>query len=375
MFWALAILLAAVVVFVLVRPLLSSAPEAAGGPHAGDLAVYRDQLAELEADAARGTLGADDAAGARIEISRRMLAADALSPALPVRSAVRKPAVVAAALGVPLLAFGLYLQNGFPGMPDQPRSARTGIGVEKAEVGDLVARVEKRLADKPDDGAGWDVIGPVYMKQERYPEAVNAFARVLLLLGETPSRLYGLAEAHIKAGDGVVNDVAREAYARILKLKPDAVEPRFWLAMAQEQDGKTKEAAAAYRALIDSAPPDAPWRGFVLERLVALSGAAPGTPSPPREKGPTADAMKAAGQMTPEARAEMIAGMVAGLETRLAADGRDAGGWQRLIRAYVVLGNNEKAALALRNARKALAAQPADLAAVNEMAKDAGLAP
>lgn len=69
----------------------------------------------------------------------------------------------------------------------------------------------------------------------------------------------------------------------------------------------------------------------------------------------------------------MIAGMVEGLAARLAENGADAAGWQRLIRAYIVLGDKEKAATALGQARKALASDPAGLAATEAAARQLGL--
>jgi cytochrome c-type biogenesis protein CcmH len=374
-FWAVAAALAAVVAFIVARPLRAPAADIATdtvNDAASDLAVYRDQLAELDSEAARGLVPAEDAAAARLEISRRLLArADketAQSPQGRPASAMPLLAPVLAAVGVPLIGLGFYLLSGVPSMPDKPRAGRVNVAVEKADIGELIARVEQRIIDMPEDGRGWEVIAPVYMKQNRFVDAVRAYSNAIRLLGETVPRLAGLAEAHIKAANGVINDAAKDAYNRILALEPGRIEPRFWLAMALEQDGQMKQAAAAYRALLAGAPADAPWRQPVLERLAVVDPS-----STPTARGPTADDVAAAGQMTPEARTQMIAGMVAGLEQRLAGDGRDAEGWQKLIRAYMVMGNKDKARAALRNAQAALAGNKAGLAAVNAAAKELGV--
>jgi cytochrome c-type biogenesis protein CcmH len=379
-FWALAAALAAGVTFIVTRPLRAPAVRAENPPSvsndaASDLAVYRDQLAELDHEAARGVLSAEDVAAARLEISRRMLARADQDTAPPLQAAAMPAlAPLLAAVGVPLFGLGFYLLSGLPSMPDQPRAGRTNVAVEKADVGQLIARVEQRIAEAPDDGRGWEVIAPVYLKQGRFVDAILAYNNAIRLLGETVPRLAGLAEAHIKAANGVINDPAKATYNRILALEPGRVEPRFWLAMALEQDGQLKQAAAAYRALLETAPADAPWRQPVRERLAVVdpSSKAPPAPAmPPR--GPTADDVAAAGQMTPEARTQMIAGMVAGLEQRLAGDGRDADGWQKLIRAYMVMGNKDKARIALRNAQAALTGNKGGLAAVNAAAKELGV--
>lgn len=379
-FWALAAVLAAGVTFLVTRPLRAPAITLENSPSVNndavsDLAVYRDQLAEIDLEAGRGALSAEDAAAARLEISRRMLARADRETTIPL-STGKVPALapLLAAVGVPLLGLGFYLWSGVPWMPDQPRSARLEASTEQADVSQLISRVEERIAKTPDDGRGWDVIAPVYLKQARFADAVRAYENAVRLLGDSVPRLSGLAEAQIKAANGVVTDAAKASFNRVLAIEPTRIEPRFWLALALEQDGKLKEAATAYRALLDSAPADAPWRAPVLERLAAVDPTqAKQLPPPKPERGPTADDMAAAGQMTPEARTQMIAGMVAGLEQRLASDGRDADGWQKLIRAYVVMGNKDKARAALRNAQAALTGNKDGLAAVNAAAKELGV--
>jgi cytochrome c-type biogenesis protein CcmH len=374
-FWVIAAALVAAVVMIIIRP-LRAPPPAAVSDTAGDLAVYRDQLAELDTEVARGLLQPEDAEAAKTEISRRMLArADIATVAPAATSAAPRLAAIIAAVGVPLVGLSFYLTSGVPGLPDQPRSGRVAAPVETASVAELIARVEQRIIDQPEDGRGWEVIAPVYMKQQRYADAARAYGNAIRLLGETVPRLAGMGEAHIKAANGVISDVAREAYTRILKLDPGRIEPRFWLAMALEQDGQLAQAAAAYRALLAEAAADAPWRTPVLERLAVVdpASAAKAAPGQLTARGPSASDVAAAQQMTPEARAEMISGMVAGLEQRLARDGSDVDGWQKLIRAHMVLGDKTRANQALRNAKQALAKNASGLAAVLAAAKALGI--
>jgi cytochrome c-type biogenesis protein CcmH len=381
-FWVLAAALAAVVTYLVTRPLRAPAATHEALPRvahdaASDLAVYRDQLTELESEVTRGVLSVEEAAAARLEISRRMLARaeqDIVSPVQTGKLPAFAPSL--AAVGVPLFGLGFYLLSGVPSMPDQPRSARLDMPVEQSDVSQLIGRVEQRIAQAPEDGRGWDVIAPVYLKQARFADAVRAYDNAIRLLGENVPRLSGLAEAHIKVANGVITDTARATYRRILVLDPGRIEPRFWLALALEQDGKRHEAAAAYRAMLASAPADAPWRAPVLERLAVvdpMTGKPTPPPTPKSDRGPTAADITAAGQLSAEARTQMITGMVAGLEQRLAGDGRDADGWQKLIRAYAILGNKDKARAALRNAQIALTDNKDGLAAINAAAKELGV--
>lgn len=369
--WVLCALVTVATVLALLRP-LSRKPAEMASADAPEVAIYKQQLSEIDADLARGLIAPAEAKAARIEVSRRLLAAvpdgsTAAAPRLAAGVASTRNVVAAA---VPLLAIGLYLGLGSPGMRDQPHAARvTALQSGQPTIEELVAMVEARLRAHPEDGQGWEAIAPVYMRQQRFADAAVAFERALRLLGEHPRRLAGHAEARIFADGGVVGEAARQSLERLLALNPQSTEARFWLAMAKEQDGKLEAAAADFRAMLAQAPQDVPWRGMVEERLgevmAKIKGEAPRGPSP-------AD-IAAAQAMPKDAQAKMIEDMVAGLADRLSKDGRDPAGWERLIRAYIVLGRREDALKALAAARKALAEDAAALAKVNRAASGMGL--
>ena len=344
----------------------------------GALAVYRHQLDEIEDERARGLVDDGEAAGARVEVSRRLLASadrmDAQSPPPPLPESKRATVALATAAAIPLLTLALYLTHGSPGLPSFPATARTQMPIERAQISDLVAKVEARLREHPEDGDGWDVIAPVYYKLERFRDAANAYARAARLKGETVRRLAGLAELAVLAADGIVTEEARAAYERILALEPGRPEPRFWLALAKEQDGKLEPALSDYRALLSDAPADAPWRAAVESRIADVGRRIAGVDKPdPRAPGPSAEDVAAAEKLSPQDRAKMIAGMVDGLAERLKRDGRDLAGWQRLINAYAVLGRSQDARTALAEARKNFPADAAAQAALAALAKTLGL--
>jgi cytochrome c-type biogenesis protein CcmH len=171
--------------------------------------------------------------------------------------------------------------------------------------------------------------------------------------------LAGLAEASIFAKDGIVTDEARTAYERILKLEPGRIEPRFWLAMAKEQDGRLSGALAEYAALLKEAPPDAPYRAALDTRIKEVSARMNGTAASasPKDRaeeqtGPSAADIEAAAKLSPERRDQMIAGMVDRLAQRLKSDGKDLPGWLRLVKAYSAMGRQDDARAALADARR-----------------------
>lgn len=388
--WLVFALMSAGVVIMLLHPLLgrqSSAVQAADA----SAAVYQDQLSEIEAEAQRGLVGKDEAEAARREIARRLLAvhsADRPEPAVATSSGRRSPlsmmlAILTGVL-IPVAAVAIYLQTGAPGLPAQPIAARRMAPPLEPEMAKLIAAVEQRLRDNPEDGRGWDVIAPVYLRIARYTEAANAFRKAAALLGDNPRRLAGLAEATMLAGNGRVSTDVRETLAKLLQLDPGHEQARFWLAFGLEQDGRPAEAAADYEKLLADAPADAPWRAMVSERLAAARAAQEVKPtsdgggqgqiaSAPPTTGLTAAEIAAAERMDPADRQKMVDGMVTGLAERLEKDGRDLAGWERLIRALTVLGRNEEAVAALGRARQSLADEPKALATLADLAKSLGL--
>ncbi|MGE0764908.1 MAG: c-type cytochrome biogenesis protein CcmI [Hyphomicrobiaceae bacterium] len=412
--WVVFAVMSAGVVVGLLHPLLTRRARETADQSAAT-AVYRDQLAEIDAEARRGLIGPDEAEAARREISRRILAS---VPAIedhsygPQRAEGtnalahqrRRTSVAAAtALLLPVASLAVYLQIGSPGTPTQPIASRRSAPPANAEMAKLVTAVEERLKSHPDDSRGWDVIAPVYLRLGRHADAAFAYARALHLSGDSSRRLAGLAEAAMLRDNGRVGDEAKSALNRLLKLEPGHVQARFWLAFAKEQEGDLAAAATDYSNLIADAPPDAEWRPMLEERIAAVrtalrsDGRAPRSSAPPpvpgvassaaqgstqsarpspsasTEGGPTSADISAAARLSPADRQAMIDGMVSGLAARLEKDGRDLEGWRKLIRALAVLGRKDEAVAALGRARKSLADEPQALASLADLATSLGL--
>jgi cytochrome c-type biogenesis protein CcmH len=281
---------------------------------------------------------------------------------------------MAVAVLVPLLTLALYLTQGSPSQPAYPMAGRAQFPLEQANVAELIAKVEARLRDHPEDGQGWDVIAPIYYKLGRFREAAAAYANAARIEGETVRRLAGFAEASVLAADGVVGEEARLAFENILKVEPGRPEPRFWLTLAKEQDGKLADALADYKILLSEAPADAPWREAVAGRIAEVSRRLSVAAKPePRGPAPSAADVAAAEKLAPEDRGRMIAQMVDGLAERLNRDGRDLAGWLRLVNAYAVLDRKEDARAALARARQHFPADEKALAELAALAKSLGL--
>ncbi|MER9397412.1 c-type cytochrome biogenesis protein CcmI [Mesorhizobium sp. M0615] len=348
LFWVIAAILTLGASLTVLLPLTSGGTDApTSSDH--DLEVYRDQLAELERDAARGLIQPAEAEEARAEIARRILrlgnAGQADAATLQQPSKAARLVATSAVLMVPLLSWGMYSQLGSPDLPSQPLAERLAKNPADSSVDELVARAEAHLAANPGDGRGWDVLAPIYLRLQRFPDAVTAYRNAIRLDGDTAAREAGLGEAIANAAGGIVSADAQSAFEQALKLDPANAKASFYLAMALAQEGRIPEATTAWQKMLDSLPQDSPWRGAVQQALAeaANRSVASGEPA----KGPDAAAVDAASSMAPRDRQAMIETMVAGLDEKLRQNPRDTEGWMRLIRSYVVLGKADQARDAL----------------------------
>lgn len=375
LFWIIVALLMAIVLPVVLLPLLrsSNSDEADG---AADVAVYKDQLSEIAADLERGLIGSEEAQAARTEISRRLLKQSTAGGGnsvggKPQSDGLARAMLLVTAVFIPLAAVVLYLTKGSPSLPGQPYAARISTSNPTSRLDVLVARAESRLRANPKDGMGWDVLAPIYLRQRRFDRAAEAYARAMDLMGESPKRLSGLAAARVSLDNGVVSEGTKKLFQRLLVLQPGRADAQFWLAKALEQDGKLADAAAAYRKMLKDAPEEAAWRGMVEGQLAQLQQRLNGGSGGPSgsavakgnkqsgpavaggdDRGPSAADVVAAKNMSAGDRSKMIDQMVANLAERLKNNGKDLPGWQKLVRAYVVLGKNGEAKQALKEARK-----------------------
>ncbi|MFO1088288.1 MAG: c-type cytochrome biogenesis protein CcmI [Hyphomicrobiales bacterium] len=338
----------AVVLAALLWPVLKRRDGVALGEY--DLAVYRDQLAELDRDEAAGLISKADAEGARNEIRRRMLTvrSDAADLASPASSASHRTLAALLVVLVPAAAFGIYLVNGKPALPSVPLADRLEHAVERGDFPAMVAKVEKHLAENPNDAHGWMVIAPSYTRLGRDADAAAAYAKIIELSGPTPELLSNLGESLMAANDGLVSAEARSAFDQALKIDPKFPKARFYRTLAEEQAGNTQVALDGWKALLADAPADAPYKAAVEERIAALSKPGAQAAAKGGDIAPALPPEAAALQNMPADQQQlMIRAMVDKLDERLQKDGSDLDGWLRLARARMVLGERDRAVAAL----------------------------
>ncbi|MEL6978117.1 MAG: c-type cytochrome biogenesis protein CcmI [Pseudomonadota bacterium] len=412
-FWILAALLTAAAVVLAAWPLWAG--RRAAPPNAAhDVSVYKAQLAEVDRDLARGVITAAEAEGAKREIARRLLAADeALAGAQSFPTATPEAARLGLiAIAGPLVAVGVavYLVIGAPLQPDRPFADRD-LAAERIEMlmtqadaeaearasglpepapldeetAELIERMKATLAERPGEPRGRILLAEAYTRLGRPAEAWPRYAEAIRLLGnEAEPRLFAaMGDAMVQAAGGYVSREAEAAFTR----GGAFLISQYMLGAADAQRRDYRRAFARWTSLYQDAlsEPFAPMLKAQIERIAPAVGeqavaAAARLPDPrPPEMlaeaegapGPNQEQIAAAAEMSEEARAEMIDGMVAGLAARLENDPSDLGGWIRLIRAYGVLGREDARAAALASARDAFAEDEAALAQLDAAARAA----
>ena len=320
-----------------------------------NLAVYRDQLAEIDRDLARGVLAAEHAEAARAEIARRILALKPGAGETDPGRAARVAATVAILL-VPIAAWLLYGKLGAPSVPDQPFAERAAGSTATAaanpahiDMNEALAKLGAHLKAHPEDLTGWLLLGRSELGLGHYQEAVEAYRHAVDLSGRRADIAGDWGEAQVLAAGGTVTAAAREAFTAGLDNPETAPRSRYYLALARMQQGDARGALAAWVDLAAEAPADADWLPLVRQRIAeaaktlgidpATLRGATGAPADPA----VAAAAKAAANASPEERQAMILAMVDKLAARLQSQPDDVDGWARLGRSYMVLNLPDKA--------------------------------
>lgn len=405
-FWILSAAMAVLVVIVLARALTRGAALETKAAAEYDLRVYRDQLAEVERDVKRGVVPPEDAARVRTEISRRILAAD--TAAQSGESDAQGPrGIVIGAVALVLVAgsLALYARMGQPGYGDLALADRIAFAAEvrenrpaqqvavdslPPELGTpnlseasaaLLKRLRETVASRGDDLQGYQLLAQTEANLGNYTEAAKAQAEVLRLLGEkaTAQDLGDYGELMVLAAGGYVSPEAEAVLREVLSRDREDGRARYFIGLMLLQTGRPDQTFRLWDGLLRRGPEDAPWINAIKAQIMdvsVLAGVDYTLPQigPGARKGPTADDIEAASEMTTADRMEMIGGMVAGLSDRLATEGGPPQDWARLITSLGVLGEQPRARAIFDNAMEVFAGDAAALDMIRAAGSQAGVA-
>ncbi|MEZ5921959.1 MAG: c-type cytochrome biogenesis protein CcmI [Parvularculaceae bacterium] len=355
---------------------------------------YQRQLAEIDADAARGSISDDEAAALRLEAQRRLLkSADNKSPE---STSMLSPRITAAlTISAFVIAGGttLYFLKGSPGAPSSPaikEASQLSLPAANAEpalgtVDSMIDGLKAKLDKDPSNADGWRMLGWSYFNLGRNREAQDAYAKAVALAPDNAGYQSSYGETIVATAGGFVTPEALKAFDTALASNPADPRSRFFKGLALDQSGDSKGAIEAWIAMVNSAPADADWKGDLVKRIrdrasetgFDLAGrlnseaAAPTLAS--TSPMPTTEQVRAAMTMPEGDRQAMIENMVNGLAQRLAASPNDPDGWIRLIRSRTVLGQSGQAQADLKTALNAFSNDPSTRARIQSEAAALGV--
>ncbi len=372
-----------------------------------DIAVYREQLAAVDRDVARGVIGTDAAERTRTEIARRILDADRRR-SVEITTGAPRGLTVAMAAGVAVVLLGgsvaMYQRLGAPGYGDLPLQARLAATEERradrprqAEAEEqaaafrpetpqpsddylqLVERLRATVAGRPDDPRGLGLLARNEAALGNFKAAYDVQRRLIDVLGaQAHADDYAdLADMMVLAAGGYVSPEAEAVLEQVLMRDPQNGPARYYVGLMQSQNGRPDLAFEVWRTLLEQSSPEAPWVPAIraqIEETAARAGQR--YELPPADgmlRGPSAADIAASQDMSPEDRMDMIRSMVAGLSDRLANQGGTAAEWARLIGALGVLGDTDSARAIFAEAQDVFSDDPRGLSEVTEAARGAGL--
>lgn len=280
-------------------------------------------------------------------------------------------------------SLGLYLMLGRADLGDQPlakrqaeiAAAKQAEQIQSDNVNSALAIARQTVIDQPERLVNWLQLALAAAEAGDSQTEIGALRQALKITNGDNAVKSMLAEALSRAADGQITIPARALIKEVLS--DDATEPRalYLDGLAAYQDEDYSRAIAVWQHLQAISAPDAPWV-LLLDENIADAANAGGLPIPePKEIAadlPTsnlaASDVEAASGMSAEERNAMINSMVSGLAERLADEPDDIDGWQRLARAYEVLGREGDAVAALIGAANAAPQDPdQQLAALEKM--------
>ncbi|WP_147113611.1 c-type cytochrome biogenesis protein CcmI [Tateyamaria sp. syn59] len=402
-FWIVTALLTLAVLATLARAMLRGSV-GDRPPAAYDLDVYRDQLREVDRDLARGVVSEADADRVRTEVSRRILAADAalqkqeqklegsggyITLGLTIGSIVVGTYVIYDALGAPGygdLALADRIEAAQILREERPSQETAEASLDQrpppADVDpDYIALVEQlrqAVVTRPGDIEGHELLSRAEGRLGNFARAHAAKAQVISLKGAdaTASDFSEYADLLILAAGGYVSPEAEGVLERALSMDPTDGPSRYYYGLMNAQTGRPDTALRIWDQLLREGPAEAPWIGPVsaqIEDIAIRAGVNYALPAIGTGRGPNADQIAAAENLSPSERMDMIQGMVSGLSDRLATEGGPVEDWAQLISALGVLGQMDQARAILINAREVFGDDPRAGDILSEVADRVGL--
>ena len=309
-FWIIAVLLSAGALALVLTPLLGrrrAAPGAAGD--ATNVAIYRDQMRELEADLAAGTIGRDQYEEARRELEARLLDDVRDSGTGSGVSKRGRAAAILAGVAIPIASILLYLAVGNPGAL-APRD--DGHGITRSQIENMVERLAARMKENPDDATGWAMLGRSYSVLDRFPEAAAAYANAVKRSPPDAQLLTDYADALAMAQGRRLEGEPERLIAQALKIDPRNVKALALAGTAAFESKDFKGAIAHWQKILEIVPTNSDMadsiRDSIADAQQLAGGPVKAPPAPARAAAAASGTVSGTVQLAPALAARVAPG-------------------------------------------------------------------
>lgn len=261
-FWIVAIAFVAIAMAFLLPPLLRRKPTAVrAGRRSINIAVYRDQLKEMEADLANGLLDKTQFSAAKQELETRLAedAIDTVDESQPVSRGGRMLGYSLAGL-LPIAAFGLYTLLGNPQAIEAIAAAQASEQVAgEHNIMDMIQKIEEKTRQEPNNGEAWTMLAKTYAAVGHWPEALHAYEKAYALRPDVAAVMTGYAEALAISNDRVLQGKPLELVLKALEVDPNDIKGLELAGISSFQQNNYAQAAYYFKRLHKLLPPDSPY--------------------------------------------------------------------------------------------------------------------
>jgi cytochrome c-type biogenesis protein CcmH len=277
-FWLISVVIGAAALLYVLRPLLRSRKDPLVSRREANIAIYKDQMRELDADLAAGTISQPDHERAKVELEARLLDDVAVQETSTLPNRGRRAALVVG-IAVPILAVGVYLATG------NPDGLNPHMGEpDRAQVDAMVERLAAKLRENPDDAEGWKLLGRSYTVMGRFPDAVSAFARAAQLAPRDAQLLADFADVLAMTRGQKLDGEPEKLVERALEIDPKNLKALALAGTAAYERKDYARAAEIWGRMLPLVPPDsedARIIGANVDEARKLAGIGGGAAKPP----------------------------------------------------------------------------------------------
>ncbi|MEO1142842.1 MAG: c-type cytochrome biogenesis protein CcmI, partial [Pseudomonadota bacterium] len=332
--------------------ILRAKNDAADKERSSDQAFYESRISEIDNDLALGRIDSDSAEAAKAEEARKLIRLNQNNGQADAVGNDNSRMIFLASFFLPAFSLLVYLSLGT--LPSELAAIQQANERKSQTIEELVVSVEKRLKQTPDDVRGWQVVAPVYVRMQRYDDAINAYQNIMRIDGKTPQVTVALGEIYVVRAEGQVVPEAVSLFQETLELAPGNATASFFLGLAEIQNNRADAGLEIWQDLVDKASGDEEWLPVIKQRIAEVRETSASTPSPEQNE-IDSDTIAAVSNLPEDERLAMINQMVANLSDKLEEDPENRDGWQRLIRSYLVLNRKDEALAALEKAKQQFA--------------------